>query len=105
MVAGARHDVTGLDSYLYRGCDLGPPADWVPAVDRDVRDVTVDELSGFDAIVHLAALSNDPIGDLEPAWTYDINLHGTVDLARRAKEAGVARFIFASSCSMYGAAS
>lgn len=102
--AEAGHDVTGLDAYLYRGCDLGPPVDWVPALERDVRDVTADDLAGFDAVVHLAALSNDPIGDLNPAWTYDINLDGSVLLALRAKEAGVGRFVFASSCSMYGAA-
>jgi nucleoside-diphosphate-sugar epimerase len=105
LVAGAGHDVTGLDAYLYRGCDLGAPLDWAPALERDVRDVTPDELTDFDAIVHLAALSNDPIGDLNPGWTYDINLDGSVELARRAKEAGVGRFVFASSCSMYGAAS
>lgn len=105
LVAEAGHEVTGLDAYLYRGCDLGPPLDWAPALDRDVRDVMVEELAGFDAVVHLAALSNDPIGDLNPALTYDINLDGSVDLARRAKEAGVSRFVFASSCSMYGAAS
>lgn len=105
LVAAAGHEVTGLDSYLYRGCDLGPPVDWAPALDRDVRDVTAAELAGFDAVVHLAALSNDPIGDLNSAWTYDINLDGSVELARRAKEAGVGRFVFASSCSMYGAAS
>ena len=104
LVAAAGHDVTGLDSYFYRGCDLGPAVDWAPALDRDVRDVTAAELAGFDAVVHLAALSNDPIGDLNPDWTYDINLDGSVELARRAKEAGVGRFVFASSCSMYGAA-
>jgi nucleoside-diphosphate-sugar epimerase len=104
LVAAAGHDVTGLDSYFYRGCDLGPAADWASALDRDVRDVTAAELAGFDAVVHLAALSNDPIGDLNAAWTYDINLNGSVELARRAKEAGVGRFVFASSCSMYGAA-
>jgi nucleoside-diphosphate-sugar epimerase len=104
LVAGAGHEVTGLDSYFYRGCDLGPAVDWTPALERDVRDVTVEELAGFDAVVHLAALSNDPIGDLNLSLTYDINLDGTVELARRAKEAGVGRFVFASSCSMYGAA-
>ena len=104
LVAEAGHEVTGLDTYFYRGCDLGPAVDWAPALERDVRDVTVQELAGYDAVVHLAALSNDPIGDLNPAWTYDINLDGTVELARRAKEAGVGRFVFASSCSMYGAA-
>jgi nucleoside-diphosphate-sugar epimerase len=104
LVAGAGHEVTGLDSFFYRGCDLGPAVDWAPALERDVRDVTVEELAGFDAVVHLAALSNDPIGDLNPSLTYDINLDGTVELARRAKEAGIGRFVFASSCSMYGAA-
>jgi len=64
LVADAGHDVTGLDSYLYRGCDLGAPGVWAPALERDVRDVTVEDLSGFDAVIHLAALSNDPIGDL-----------------------------------------
>jgi nucleoside-diphosphate-sugar epimerase len=104
LVAAAGHDVTGLDAYLYRGCDLGPPVDWSHALERDVRDVTVEDLAAYDAVVHLAALSNDPIGDLNPDWTYDINLDGSVDLARRAREAGVGCFVFASSCSMYGAA-
>ena len=70
----------------------------------DVRDVRPADLEGFDAVVHLAALSNDPLGDFNPSWTYAINLDGTIALARAAKEAGVARFVFASSCSMYGAA-
>src|SRR5205823_8220338 len=68
-----------------------------------VRDFTPAELAGFDAVVHLAALSNDPLGDLNPNWTYDVNLEGTLRLARAAKEAGVKRFVFSSSCSMYGA--
>jgi len=105
LVAAAGHDVTGLDSYLYRGCDLGHPAEWSPALEKDVRDVEVADLDGFDAVVHLAALSNDPIGDLNADWTYAINRDGTIALARQAKEAGVRRFVFASSCSMYGAAS
>ena len=70
---------------------------------RDVRDVTAADFEGFDAVVHLAALSNDPIGDLNEQWTYDINLDATLRVARAAKEAGVRRFVFASSCSMYGA--
>ena len=104
LAAAAGHEVTGLDSFFYRGCDLGPPVEWIPALDRDVRDVATTDLTRFDAVVHLAALSNDPVGDLNASWTYDINLDGSVNLARRAKEAGVKRFVFASSCSMYGAA-
>ena len=68
-----------------------------------MRDVTPGDLRGYEAIVHLAALSNDPLGDIDPALTYEINFHATVSLARAAKEAGVSRFVFASSCSMYGA--
>jgi nucleoside-diphosphate-sugar epimerase len=101
----AEHEVVGLDTFFYRGCDFG--ADDFPFEERrrDVRDVTAAELEGFEAVVHLAALSNDPLGDLDPDLTFDINLRGTLHLARRAKEAGVQRFVFASSCSMYGAAS
>jgi len=100
----AGHDVVGIDAFLYRGCDFGESPEWSPATERDVRDIRPDELKGFDAVVHLAALSNDPLGDLNPEWTYDINLDGTVAVARAAREAGVGRFVFASSCSMYGAA-
>src|SRR3954449_11461898 len=98
------HEVTGLDSGLYEGCDFGPgpaPADGPP---RDIREVTVADLSGYDAVVCLAALSNDPLGHLNPDVTYSINLRGTVHLAETAKAAGVERFVFASSCSLYGAA-
>jgi len=102
-LAGAGHEVEGLDSDLYRGCDLGPKADTIRGRVADVRGVTPDDLSGFDAIVHLAALSNDPLGDLEPGLTEEINCGGTVKLARAARAAGVRRFVFASSCSMYGA--
>jgi nucleoside-diphosphate-sugar epimerase len=102
LLAAAGHDVTGLDTLFYRGCDLTPGAD-IPTLLRDVRDVTAAELRGYDAIVHLAALSNDPLGDIDPELTYEINFHATVSLARAAKEAGVNRFVFASSCSMYGA--
>ena len=100
----AGHDVVGLDTFFYRGCDFGEDREWKPTLELDVRDAGAATLEGFDAIVHLAALSNDPLGDLDPAWTYAINFHGTVALARAAKEAGVPRFVFASSCSMYGAA-
>jgi nucleoside-diphosphate-sugar epimerase len=101
----AGHDVVGLDSYLYDGCTLGPERDEPVAVIRkDVRDVQAADLVGFDAVVHLAAISNDPLGDYRPETTYDINRHGATRLARLAKQAGVGRFLFSSSCSLYGAA-
>ncbi len=103
IVARAGHEVVGLDTCFYRGCDFGEEIDSFVTVQRDVRDVTAADFDGFDAVVHLAALSNDPIGDLNEQWTYDINLDATLRVARAAKEAGVGRFIFASSCSMYGA--
>jgi nucleoside-diphosphate-sugar epimerase len=99
----AGHEVTGLDTTFYRGCDFGPELREVPTIVRDVRDVRPAELEGFDAIVHLAALSNDPVGDLDPALTSEINCDATLSLAAAARDAGVRRFIFASSCSMYGA--
>jgi nucleoside-diphosphate-sugar epimerase len=103
-LAHAGHDVAGLDTSFYRGCDFG--ADAAPVAGRfgDVRDVTANDLTGFEAIVHLAALSNDPLGDLDPSLTEHINGDGTLRIARAAREAGVRRFVFASSCSMYGAA-
>lgn len=103
MFTQAGHDVVGMDSYLYEGCSISgePPA--VPAYDKDVRDATVDDLSGFDAVVHLAAISNDPLGNLNPACTYDINHAAVTHLAKTAKAAGVPRFLFSSSCSLYGA--
>jgi nucleoside-diphosphate-sugar epimerase len=104
LLAGAGHDVAGLDTFFYRGCDFGPDADGTPARTLDVRDVDPAALAGLDAVVHLAALSNDPVGDLDPGWTYAINLDASIALARAAREAGVSRFVFASSCSMYGAA-
>jgi len=104
LLADAGHDVVGLDTFFYRGCDFGEGGG-VTSLDLDVRDVGPETLQGFAAVVHLAALSNDPIGDLNADWTYRINLDATVSLARAAKEAGVERFVFASSCSMYGAAS
>jgi nucleoside-diphosphate-sugar epimerase len=103
LLANAGHEVVGLDMFYYRGCDFGPSRTASEEEPLDVRDVDAERLQGFDAIVHLAALSNDPLGDLRPEWTYDINLEGTVALAKAAKAAGVDRFVFASSCSMYGA--
>ena len=103
-LAAAGHDVTGLDTFFYEDCDFVADGAALPALRIDIRDVTVADLAGYDAIVHLAALSNDPIGELNAELTYEINFHATVDLAAKAKAAGVPRFVFASSCSMYGAA-
>jgi len=97
------HEVTGLDTGLYDECDFVAPPDPTPEVKVDLRDVTADHLRGFDAVAHMAALSNDPLGDLNKDLTYDINLHASVRLAKAAKEAGVKRFLFSSSCSLYGA--
>lgn len=100
----AGHDVVGLDTYFYEGCDLWQDDGGVETLRRDVRDVSPNDLRGFDAVVHLAALSNDPLGSLSPDLTYSINCDGSIELARAARAAGVERFVFASSCSMYGAA-
>ena len=101
----AGHEVHGLDLGLYAGCDLGPAQEGARSPGRaDMRDVTAAQLTGYDAVLCLAALSNDPLGDLNPAATYSVNLDGTMNLARMAKEAGVPRFLFSSSCSLYGAA-
>ena len=99
----AGHQVVGLDSDLYAGCDFGPAPAEVPSLTMDLRDVEARHCQGFDAVVHLAALSNDPLGNLNPELTYDINLHASVRLAAAAKAAGVPRFLFSSSCSLYGA--
>ena len=103
LLAEAGHDVVGLDTFFYRGCDFGSEVGQVESLSRDVREVAPAELEGFDAIVHLAALSNDPLGDLDAGLTAEINCDATLRLARAAREAGVRRFVFASSCSMYGA--
>jgi nucleoside-diphosphate-sugar epimerase len=97
------HEVVGLDTGYYDGCDFGAYDGERQRITLDVRDVEPRHLEGFDAVVHLAALSNDPLGDLSPELTHEINHHGTVRVARAAKKAGVQRFVFASSCSMYGA--
>ncbi len=100
----AGHDVAGLDTDLYAACDFGNHSIAIPETRKDVRDVTRSDLERFDAVVHLAALSNDPVGNLNAQLTYDINHLASVRLAKLAREAGVQRFIFASSCSTYGAA-
>jgi nucleoside-diphosphate-sugar epimerase len=104
IMAQAGHEVVGLDTDLYRRSTFGPWRESVTTIVKDVRAVEVADLRGFDAVVHLAALSNDPLGDLNPQLTYDINHLASVRLARLGKSAGVARFVFASSCSNYGAA-
>jgi nucleoside-diphosphate-sugar epimerase len=101
---GAGHEVVGLDTDLFAGCDLGEGATEIPEIRKDIRDLGEADLDGMDAVVHLAALSNDPLGDLDRTLTYDINYHASVELARLAKAAGVKRFVFSSSCSTYGAA-
>jgi len=106
LLIAAGHDIVGLDTNLYEQSTFGDEAgtQWVSSIRKDVRDVEARDLEGFDAVIHLAALSNDPLGDLNPERTYEINHLGTVHLARLAKQAGVKRFIFSSSCSNYGAA-
>jgi nucleoside-diphosphate-sugar epimerase len=93
-----------LDNYLFEGCTFGACPPKIPARRLDLRDVRCEDLRGFDAIVHLAALSNDPLGNVNPECTYEINHRASVRLAELAKEAGVPRFLFASSCSLYGIA-
>jgi nucleoside-diphosphate-sugar epimerase len=101
MAAG--YEVMGLDTGYFSECSLVPDLRQVPAVRKDVRDLTAADLQGFDAVVHLAALSNDPIGNLNDSWTEEINFKASVKLAELAKAAGVDRFLFSSSCIMYGA--
>lgn len=102
MLQGAGFEVTGLDSDLYRGCDYGAAPTGPRTIEKDIRHVTPHDLAGFDAVVHLAGLSNDPLGDIDPALTDEINNRATVRLAQMAREAGVSRFVFSSSCSNYG---
>ncbi len=104
MLERAGHEVVGLDSDLFAPCTFGPPPPGVESVRADVRDVESEDLAGFDAVIHLAAVCNDPVGDLNPQATYDINHLASVRLAEQAKQAGVTRFLFSSSCSLYGKA-
>lgn len=104
LLRSAGHEVVGLDTDLYAGCHFGHAASEFPEIRKDLRDLSLSDLQGFDAVVHLAALSNDPVGNLDPQLTYDINHAASVQLARLARQAGVRRFVFASSCSTYGAA-
>lgn len=106
LLLRAGHEVHGYDSRLYRRCGYTPGGAMldVPSVLKDVRDISPRDLDGFDAVVHLAALSNDPLSNLDPEVTYDINHRASVRVAKAAKQAGASRFLFASSCSNYGLA-
>lgn len=105
MLLEAGHDIVGLDTNLYSGATFGEELESAPfrEINKDIRDIVRDDLEGFDAIIHLAGLSNDPLGDLNPDLTYDVNHRASVRLANLAKEVGIERFIFSSSCSNYGA--
>jgi nucleoside-diphosphate-sugar epimerase len=98
----AGYDVAGIDMGYFSRCTLVPDRLEIPSMQKDLRELELDDLKGFDAVVHLAALSNDPIGNLNEKWTEEINFHATVRLAELAKAAGVERFLFSSSCIMYG---
>jgi nucleoside-diphosphate-sugar epimerase len=104
ILQSAGHEVVGLDNDLFAGCEFGEAAPEIPEVCKDLRDLTKADLEGFEAVMHFAALSNDPLGDLDPRLTYDINHLASARLAELAKQAGVKRFVFSSSCSTYGAA-
>jgi nucleoside-diphosphate-sugar epimerase len=104
LLNGAGHEVVGLDVEWFQGCALGLEPARPCSRRMDVREADAGALESFDAVIHLAALSNDPLGDLDPTITYEINEKASVRLARLAKQAGVSRFLFSSSCSLYGAA-
>jgi nucleoside-diphosphate-sugar epimerase len=104
MLLAEGHEVVGLDSDLYRRCTFLERIAQVPTLRKDLRDITPADVKGFDAVLHLAALSNDPLGNLNPGLTEDINWKASVRLAELAKDAGVRRFVFSSSCSTYGKA-
>jgi len=103
LLAAAGHDVAGLDTGWFAPCLLGPSAAEPPLLGRDIREVRPADLAGFDAVVHLAALSNDALGAMAPELTWDINHRAAVALARAARSAGVVRFLYSSTCSVYGA--
>jgi nucleoside-diphosphate-sugar epimerase len=104
LFAAAGHEVIGLDSDFFAQSTFGDPPAEFPTIQKDIREIEQSDLEGFDAIAHLAGLSNDPLGNLNPDLTYDINHLASVRLAKLAKKAGVSRFLFSSSCSTYGAA-
>jgi nucleoside-diphosphate-sugar epimerase len=103
MLVERGHEVVGLDSGLFEACTIADVKDHTQQIRKDIRDVTAADLDGCEAVIHLAALSNDPLGDMYPDTTEDINHHGVTAVARAAKQAGVERFLQSSSCSLYGA--
>jgi nucleoside-diphosphate-sugar epimerase len=105
LLQAAGHEVVGLDNHYFDGCDFGDYAPKLRVIRCDIRDLTAAQLAGFDGVAHLAAVSNDPLGNLNPESTYDINHKASLHLAVLAKAAGAARFVYSSSCSVYGAAS
>jgi nucleoside-diphosphate-sugar epimerase len=104
MLQAAGHEVTGLDAGFFEECTFGAEPAEIPQLRKDLREVTVSDLKGYDAVLHLAGISNDPLGDLNPECTFEINHRASVRLARLSKRAGIQRFLFSSSCSTYGAA-
>jgi nucleoside-diphosphate-sugar epimerase len=104
LLSAAGHEVVGLDTGLFRSVALGEEAPAVATIAKDLRDVEPEDLDGVDAVIHLAAISNDPVGNLNPELTFDINHRASVRLAEVAKQARVPRFLYSSSCSTYGAA-
>ena len=104
FLIGAGHQVSGLDSFFFEHDTLGEEPQPITTLRKDIRDVRATDLVSFDAVIHLAALSNDPLGSLNAEVTYAINHQASVRLARLTKEAGVSRYLFASSCSLYGVA-
>jgi nucleoside-diphosphate-sugar epimerase len=103
MLIDKKYDVVGLDSDLYERSTFGDGIVEIPEIKKDIRDIELKDVEGFDAVLHLAGLSNDPLGNLNPSLTEDINYLASVKLAKLAKQAGVSRFVFSSSCSNYGA--
>lgn len=102
LLKEAGHEVAGCDVNLFDGCEWAPVVQPDREIVRDIRLVTARDLEGFDCVMHLAAISNDPMGDLDPEITRAVNARGSIALARSAKAAGVPRFLFSSSCSIYG---
>jgi len=104
VLRSAGHEVVGLDTDFFKGCTFGKAEATIAEIRKDIRDLSPRDLRGFDAVIHLAALSNDPLGEINPELTFDINHVGSVILGKLAKDAGVRRFLYSSSCSMYGSA-